>query len=234
MKALSVICARAGSKGLKNKCIRRIGDKMVIEYSIEYSLSLGKDIKTVVSTDIKEVIDFCIRNNLEFIRRESHLCQDDTRIDAVLADAIIKYGNNCEYCSLLYGNIPTRYPSLFNKAFHFLKGNSHFDAAISMQNVEKYHPASMVDYNEEILPLTPEIHYRRQKLPQKMMHDGHTLIFKAKEFLQRYNGLVPYRKGYLYTIFGNKIKPVISDELVVEIDTEKDLRLAERIFNCKT
>ena len=52
MTVLSVICARAGSKGLRNKCVEKIKDKMVIEYVIDYSLSLGNNVKTVISTDI--------------------------------------------------------------------------------------------------------------------------------------------------------------------------------------
>ncbi len=67
MKVLSVVCARAGSKGLKNKCIEKIGQKMVIEYTIEYSLSLGEDVRTIVSTDINEVIDYCKKKILNLL-----------------------------------------------------------------------------------------------------------------------------------------------------------------------
>ena len=233
MRVLSVVCARAGSKGLNNKCIRKIAEKMVVEYSIDYSRSLGEDVRTVVSTDIKEVIEFCTDKGIEFIQREARICQDESRIEDALADAIRKKGGDCEYCSLVYGNIPTRYPRLFSKAWDFLKDNSEFDAAISMQNVEKYNPASMLDYNEDVLPKIKEIHYRRQKLPQKMIHDGHTLIFKSRDFLNRYEGLRPYRKEYLYEIFGEAAKPIISHEPVIEIDSSGDLLLAEAIINHK-
>ena len=89
-KVLSVVCARAGSKGVKNKCIRMIGQKMVIEYAIEYSLSLGENVRTVVSTDITKVMDFCEQRNIEFIDRKSELCTDGSKIDGALADAIEK------------------------------------------------------------------------------------------------------------------------------------------------
>ena len=63
---------------------------MVIEYAIEYSLSLGENVRTVVSTDITKVMDFCEQRNIEFIKRRSELCADECRIDAALADAIGK------------------------------------------------------------------------------------------------------------------------------------------------
>jgi len=232
MKTLSVVCARAGSKGLLNKCIARINGRMIIEYSIEYSLSLGKDVKTVVSTDIKEVVDYCKARDIPFIIRAPELCSDNARIEDTLADAIEKDAFNCEYCSLVYGNIPLRYPELFFEALSFLDKNNEFDAAISMQNVEKYHPSWMFDYNEEILPREKEDHYRRQMLPQKMIHDGHTVLFRSMGFFDRYKGTEEYEKNYRFAAFGNKIKPLINTELIVDIDTKKDLILAESVINC--
>jgi len=230
MNVLSVVCARAGSKGLKNKCVVKINHKMVIEYSIEYSLSLGKDVKTVVSTDIEEVINYCENRNIRFIRRDRELCTDGSRIEGTLADAIDRDKDNCKYVSLVYGNIPLRYPKLFHQAIEILKENEDFDAVVSMQNVEKYHPDWMFDYNEGLLPKEKETHYRRQMLPQKMIPDGHTLIFKSEGFYRRFKGMVAYEKDYRFSIFGEKIRPLINSELIIDIDTEKDIILAEKVI----
>ncbi len=102
---------------------------------------------------------------------------------------------------------------------------------ISMQNVEKFHPEWMFDYNETILPLATEINYRRQSLPQKMIHDGHTLIFRKNAFLRKYRGELPYNKRKKYSIFGTKFKPLINDEAITDIDTKKDLILAEALLS---
>lgn len=230
MKVLSVVCARAGSEGLKNKCVAKIKGKMVIEFSIEYSLSLGDFVKTVVSTDIGEVINYCKKNGIDYIKRNPALCRDETKIEDVIVDVIEKNGEGYNYCSLVYGNIPTRYPQLFHKAMKFLKTYKDYDAVISMQDVGKFHPEWMFDYNNEILPKKIAIHYRRQALPQKMFHDGHTLLFKSDGFVKRYKKLIDYDSKFMYSIFGNKIKPLINSEIIVDIDTEKDLRLAEAII----
>lgn len=227
MKVLSVVCARAGSKGLKNKCIAKIKGKMVIEYSIEYSLSLGENVKTVVSTDIGRVIDYCRTNGIAYIKRCPELCSDESRIDDALADAIEKTGEGCDLCSLVYGNIPTRYPMIFQEALRYLGEDKDCDAVISMQNVGKFHPAWMFDYNDTILPRQKEVHYRRQELPQKMIHDGHTLVFRNKGFYKRFKALEPYDKEYIYSVYGTRIKPLVTDEVIIDIDTGIDLKLAD-------
>ena len=229
MKVLSVVCARAGSKGLKNKCIEKIGRKMVIEYTIEYSLSLGENVRTIVSTDIKKVIDYCKKNNIQFIDRQMDLCTDESRIEDTLADAINKTGSDVEYCSIAYGNVPTRYPELFTKALNFLGKNKDYDAVISMQNVEKYNPEWMFDYVEDVLPKKKTLHYRRQMLPQKMIHDGHTTIFRVDKFMDKYNSKVDYDSEYQYSMFGDKIKPMINNKVIIDIDTLKDIQAARYI-----
>ena len=230
-KVLSVVCARAGSKGLNNKCVTKINDKMVVEYAIEYSLSLGEHVETVVSTDIEILIEYCKKKHITYIERVPKFCADESKIDDALADAIESNGQDSEYCSLVYGNIPTRYPDLFCEALNNLQKNNDYDAVISMQNVEKFHPEWMFDYNEKLLPLVAESHYRRQSLPQKMIHDGHTLIFKKDEFFRRYRGELPYDQKKRYSIFGTRFKPLINDEVIVDIDTRKDLILAEALLN---
>jgi CMP-N,N'-diacetyllegionaminic acid synthase len=230
-KILSVVCARAGSKGLNNKCVTKINDKMVVEYAIEYSLSLGEHVETVVSTDIEILIEYCKKKHITYIERVPKFCADESKIDDALADAIESNGQDSEYCSLVYGNIPTRYPDLFCEALNNLQKNNDYDAVISMQNVEKFHPEWMFDYNEKLLPLVAESHYRRQSLPQKMIHDGHTLIFKKDEFFRRYRGELPYDQKKRYSIFGTRFKPLINDEVIVDIDTRKDLILAEALLN---
>lgn len=230
MKVLSIICARAGSKGLDNKCIAKINNKMVVEYSIEYSLSLGDDVETVVSTDIEVLIEYCEKNNVNYIRRNPDFCTEECKIDDTIAEVIEKRGSDYPLCSLVYGNIPTRYSGIFFDALSFMEANKDFDAAISMQNVEKYHPAWMFDFNDEVLSKEKEVHYRRQMLPQKMIHDGHTLLFKSKEFTNKYMGLVPYETEYKYSIFGDRIKPIINSKVIIDIDTEKELELAEAVI----
>lgn len=231
MSVFSLVVARKGSKGLKDKVVQKINNKYVFEYSIEYSLKLanetGEDIFTVVSSDSEIIERYCLEKDISFIRRKPELASDITPIEDVIYDAYTNIGREFKYISLLYGNIPTRYPDKFLEAFNFLERNPDYDAVLSMQNVEKYNPAWMFRLDENILSAKNTQGFRRQDLKQCMIHDGHTILMKADCFIEF------MKKGkvakIMYESFGRKIKPMLNTKLIIDIDTEKDLEMAETI-----
>ena len=232
MSILSVITVRKDSKGLKDKCLRKINGKYVFEYSIKYSMELSYSIKeeifTVVSSDSEIIKKYCLENNIYFIEREFQLAFDTARIEDVIYDAYRRIGKDFEYISLLYGNIPTRYPEEFLKAYRFLSKNKDYDCVLSMQNVEKFNPDWMFELDRNILPAKENKGYRRQDLRQLMIHDGHTILFRTRHFLEFMK--TNSKENIMYEAFGKKIKPMLNDKLIIDIDTERDLKLAEAIL----
>lgn len=229
MSIFSLVVVRKGSKGLKDKCTKKINSKAVFEYTIEYSLDLNcrmrEEVFTVVSSDSERIREYCLKNNIYFLERSPLLASDMTRIEDVIYDAYCSVGKNFDYISLLYGNIPTRYPEEFLKAHDFLIKNKDYDAVISMQNVGKNNPAWMFELAEDILPVKREGGYRRQDLKRFMIHDGHTILFRTKHFLEFMERNLEIT--IMYEAFGKKIKPMLNDKLIIDIDTERDLKLAE-------
>lgn len=231
MAIFSLITVREGSRGLKSKCTREIDGKAIFEYTIEYSMSLNHmigELFTVVSSDSEIIRKYCSENDICFLRRSLRLASDDARIEDVIYDAYHKIGRDFDYISLLYGNIPTRYPEEFLKAYNFLVANNDYDCVLSMQNVEKFNPAWMFDLDDSLLPVKKEEGYRRQDLEQFMIHDGHTILFRAKHFLEFMKR--GSKQNKMYEAFGQKIKPLLNDKLIIDIDTEKDLKLAEAVL----
>jgi len=235
MNILSVVTIRKGSKGLKNKCTRKISGKAIFEYVIDYSLELGRrlkeDIFTVVSSDSKIIRKYCLKNKIPFIFRKPSLASDAARIEDVIFDAYSKVGKKFDYISLLYGNIPTRYPQEFFKAYNFLRNNKDFDAVISMQKVGKYHPCWMFPLDKKKLLTQKYEGYRRQDLKEYMIHDGHTILFRTKHFLEFMKKRQLKQKKGLYDAFGKRIKPMLNKKVIIDIDTEKDLELAEAVIS---
>ncbi|MBD3264490.1 MAG: hypothetical protein GF375_05260 [Candidatus Omnitrophica bacterium] len=230
MSIFSLITIREGSKGLKNKCLQKICGRYVFEYTVDYSLGLSKNIEglfTVVSSDSRTVEDYCLKYGINFIKRPPELAVDYAKIEDVIYDAHKKVDREFDYISLLYGNIPVRYPEEFLKAYNFLLNNSDYDCVLSMQNVEKYNPAWMHKLRGDCLPLKENKGYRRQDLKQFMIHDGHTVLFRSKKFLE-FKGR-SLKDDVMHGVFGEKIKPMLNDKLIVDIDTERDLLLAEAV-----
>ena len=229
MSIFSLVIARKDSKGLKNKVVQKINNKYVFEYSIEYSLGLSskinKEVLTVVSSDSEIIEQYCKKNSILFTRRKPHLASDVAQIEDVVYDAYEQVSREFKYISLLYGNIPTRYSDEFLRAFEFLENNPEYDAVLSMQNVEKYNPAWMFELEKDALPVKGQQGYRRQDLKQYMIHDGHTILAKSSYFMDF------MKKGrsrkILFEAFGKTIKPMLNNRLIIDIDTERDLKLAE-------
>jgi len=86
----------------------------------------------------------------------------------------------------------------------------------------------MFELNKDALPMKMEEGYRRQDLKQFMGPDGHTLLFRTKHFLEFMES--NSRQNIMYEAFGKKIKPLLNTELIIDIDTEKDLKLAEAVL----
>lgn len=53
---LAIIPARGGSKGVKNKNLRKIGNKSLVQITTDYSKSEREINRTIVSTDVPEVV----------------------------------------------------------------------------------------------------------------------------------------------------------------------------------
>lgn len=228
MSILSIVTARKGSKGLKDKVIRLINGKYVFQYCVEYSkelaVQLNTSVVTVVSSDSEVIAAWCKDNKVEYVDRKPELASDTARIEQVMYDAYLRVNKKFDYVSLVYGNMPIRYPQEFIKAYQFLENNPDFDGALSMQNVEKYNPAWMFSYNEDILPSKETQKARRQDLEKFMIHDGHTILVRAKYFTDFMAGKNP--ETIMYEPFGRKIKPIITNQLIVDVDTQRDLDLA--------
>jgi len=65
MNILGTICARGGSKGVKNKNIRDLAGKPLISYTIEYFKKWRKADRIVCSTDSKKIADISIKYGAE-------------------------------------------------------------------------------------------------------------------------------------------------------------------------
>ena len=58
MSVLCTICARGGSKGLKNKALKKIMNKPLINYTIQQAINSKVFKEVVVSTDSKNSKNF--------------------------------------------------------------------------------------------------------------------------------------------------------------------------------
>ncbi len=91
MNILITICARSGSKRIKNKNIRKMVGKPLIYYAIELAKKWGKAKRIVCSTNSKKIAEVAKKAGAEvpFIRKKQ-LAKDKTGKVPVIKDTLIQ------------------------------------------------------------------------------------------------------------------------------------------------
>ena len=112
-KILCTICARGGSKGVKNKNIKILNGKPLIAYTIEQAKASGMFEHIVISTDSDDIADIAKEYGAEvFFKRSSLMASDTAGKLEVIKEAFIKsekhYNTKFDYLIDLDATSPLR------------------------------------------------------------------------------------------------------------------------------
>ena len=91
IKVLCTICARGGSKGVKNKNIKKINGKPLIAYTIEQAKESKLFEHIVISTDSDDIANIAKEYGAEvFFKRNAEMASDTAGKLDVIKDAFVK------------------------------------------------------------------------------------------------------------------------------------------------
>lgn len=137
-KYLIFIPARGGSKELKNKNIRKIGNKTLLEITVNHANNLKlKNSYIYVSTDsykYKKIIEKK-KCNIPFLRSKNNSGDNSNIIDAILEFAK-KSKDNFENIIMLQPTSPLRKINSFKNKIELLDKNK-FNSIISIKNINR-------------------------------------------------------------------------------------------------
>ncbi len=186
-KAIAIIPARSGSKGLKDKNILELKDKPLMVYTIEAAIN-SKIFDTVhVSTDSEKYLNIAKNAGADepFLREPENSSDSSSTWDAV-REVLKKYeniGKKFDYCVLLQPTSPLRTASDIKNAFELFKKNN----ALSLTSVtETDHPVQWCFELENTDFMTDFSHSlykdcRRQELKKHYRENGAIYIVKTKD-----------------------------------------------------
>jgi len=223
MKILGVIPARSGSKGVKNKNIKKLAGEYLINYTISQSLK-SKLTDVIVSTNCEEIknISIDLGAKVPFLRPKN-LALDNSSSISVAQHALKVYSelSNTKYDALmlLQPTCPLRTFKDINNCIELFKSNS-IDSVISVCNVNGLHPARMKFLDENNLLIDPPFaelkeNQPRQELRPMYIRNGAIYLTKTTHII---NGTFKGENSMAY---------IMDEEKSINIDTNFDFKLAE-------
>ena len=223
---LGIVPARAGSKGVPGKNVRRLAGHPLLEYTARAARESGVLDRIVLSTDSAEIADVGRSIGLEVpFLRPAALAADDTPMLPVLQHAIrslAEEGWIADMIVLLQPTSPLRRPDHIRDAVRLLRG-TRADSVVTVVELPRHlSPDYVMRIDGGVLkPFLPEGARltRRQDARLAYSRDG-TVYACWRATIERFS-----------SIYGDDCRPLIVDAAdSLSIDSPADWDAAERML----
>lgn len=235
MRVLSVILARSGSRGLKDKHLLPLLGRPVIDYTFEFARPLKDLGPVVVTSDCPRIRSMGEAAGFYALDRPKRLASDDASVQDVMLHAMDSVEEATPFRAdallVLYGNVPVRGRDVAGRALR-LMGETGCDSVRSFCPVGKWHPAWMARLAGEENALRVEslqpgasLH-RRQDLEPLYLHDGAVVAVSRTSMLRGKR-----TPSDPHAFFGTDRRAILTEPgETVEVDTRRELLLAEAVL----
>lgn len=228
---LCTICARGGSKGVKNKNIKLINNKPLIAYTVEQAKSSKLFDHIVISTDSDEIARIAQEYGAEvFFKRSAEMASDTAGKLDVIKDAFIKsenyYKKKYDYLIDLDATAPLRdVEDIINSFEQFLKNDNDNLITAMPARRSPYFNLVEVDTNGKVYlsKSLDSLILRRQDAPKSYDMNASIYIWKRDVILNEKS--VFLEKTGLY---------VMPEERSIDIDSELDFKFVEFLMKEKS
>ena len=225
---LCTICARGGSKGVKNKNIKLIKGKPLIAYTIEQAIASGLFERIVISTDSDDIARISKDYGAEvFFKRSTELSSDTAGKLDVIRDAFKRseehYGKKYDYLIDLDATAPLRAIDDIIQSFQqFIESNNDNLITAMPSRRSPYFNLIEVDLNGKV-KLSKKLENnitRRQDSPKSYDMNASIYIWKRDVILNE--------KSLFLENTGLYVMP---EERSIDIDNELDLKFVTFIMS---
>lgn len=224
---LCTICARGGSKGVKNKNIKEINGKPLIAYTIEQALASGIFEHVVISTDSDEIANISKEYGAEvFFKRDAQMASDTAGKLDVIKDALIRseeyYNRKFDYHVDLDATAPLRsVDDIINSFEQFIKDDN--DNLITAMPSRRSPYFNLIEQNKEgKVYLSKQLDsnvVRRQDAPKSYDMNASIYIWK-RDVLINEDSIFLEKTGLF----------VMPEDRSIDIDTPLDYKFVEFIL----
>ncbi|WP_418186786.1 cytidylyltransferase domain-containing protein [Aliarcobacter lanthieri] len=227
---LCTICARGGSKGVKNKNIKELNGKPLIAYTIEQAKASELFEHIVISTDSDDIASIAKQYGAEvFFKRNDEMASDTAGKLDVIKDAFKRsedyYNKKFEYLIDLDATAPLRLTEdIINSFNQFIKDNNDNLITAMPSRRSPYFNLVEQDKNGRVY-LSKKLDntvVRRQDAPKSYDMNASIYIWK-RDIILNENSIFLEKTG-LY---------VMPEERSIDIDNELDFKFVEFLMKEK-
>lgn len=214
-----IIPARSGSKRVKNKNIKLVGEHPLIAYSIEACRQSENVGRIFVSTDCKEIASVAIRYGAEVPWLRPKELSSDSSSDVGFLNHFFE-NVDCNVVALIRPTSPLRDPKFIDETIdEFFSLDDDSITGLRTMSISGHSPYKLFKIENNLCTgffndfngVSEYSNLPGQIFPKTYLPNGYIDIIKKSTLL----------KG---SAFGNKIYPKISDQ-IIDIDTEFDFDL---------
>ena len=228
-KIVSFIPARSGSKGIRDKNLTKLKNKLIIHWAIETSLKSKIIQKTFFSSNSIKYIKLANKYSSIFtIQRSTKLSQDFTTDYDVIKDFIkFLYSINIfpDIIVHLRPTTPVRNPKLVDKAIRYFFKNKKYSSLRSVHKMsETAYKSVKISKKGNLVPILDkyenldDINLSRQLYPETFQPNGYVDIYRVKNILKN------------RSLLGKNSFPFVTD-FQAELDTAEDLKFLKYMIS---
>ncbi len=219
-RVLAIIPARGGSKGLPGKNIKSMRGKPLIAHAIQAGIQNKYIDEVIVSTDCNEIANVSRSYGAKVEDRPSDLSGDKSLIADTLRMLYQKY-QDFQIVVLLEPTCPLRTEDNINQCIEMLVTQN----ADSVATVSKSEPPLTRMWIFENQVFKPLIEGSDASKPRQEQQDAYFLNGAAYAF-----NFSSFSKSDSNLIFYGKKIPIVVENVLVDIDTLADFKLAESLM----
>lgn len=233
MSVLAVIPARGGSKGINRKNLVLFNGKPLVAHSIRHALASRRIDRVLVSTDDAEIRQVALESGAEVpFLRPKELAEDHV-LDLPVFEHALEYlmvteKYHPEVLVHLRPTTPHRKPEWIDEAVHLLVQHPEADSVRSVSKPDS-HPYRMftIDPDGYLEPIMKHEHpvpylLRRQDLPDVYYYNCVIDVTRPSTIFNK------------HSMTGDRILPfIMNPDEVIDIDSPRDLKVAECLFGDK-
>ena len=224
MKALVIIPARSGSRGIPGKNIKLLGDKPLIQYSIDAALKVFNKEDILVSTDSKEikVIAENCGLNVPFLRPDELATDFASSQDVILhgVEYTQQRGKNYDTVVLLQPTSPFRNAQHIEEAIKLYDNRIEMVVSVKVSDHNPYYTLYEESDNGFLTQSKKAKFIRRQDCPNVYAYNGAIYVMSIDAL-----------KTKSIAEFDKIKKYEMSDLHSIDLDTPLDWDLAEIVLN---